>query len=76
MCLSLSLSLSLSLNFSLDLGLVMMTRGRGLMFAFAHVLVLSTCRWTKVRTDTMDHNLCAIRALLPTLVVYPPHVYE
>ena len=51
------------------------TRGRGLTFTSAHVLVRAPVDGPGFPpTDQRDHTQCAVRALVPTLAVCPPHV--
>ena len=51
------------------------TRGRGLTCTSPLILVRAHIDEPGCpSTDTMDHTLCVVRALVPTLAVQPPHV--
>ena len=66
---------SLSLPHPLSLCLSVFTKGRGLTFTSTRVLVRAHVdRPGLPPTDTVDHTLCVIRALVPTLAFAPPHV--
>ena len=69
------LCFSLSLPHPLSLCPSVFTRGRGLSFTSARVLVRAHVGGPGFpRTGTVDHTLCVIRAVVPTLACAAPHV--